>query len=173
MQRAFTLIELILVVVIMGVVYMFAIGSLETIKRKSQNTLPTLANLKAFLLAKDFEKEARFVCFEGCSSCSVVLDGNVTQSLSTLFDVDPKIYRYNSLLGMEQVELDPYFDANGVQKDLCFSYRIYRDGIGDQIFVEYKDRVYDFSDYFEDEKVYDSLDSLLQKRESLVQKVLL
>ena len=157
---------------IMGIVYMFAIGSLGKLKNKTQNLLPTLENLKAFLLAKDFEKEARFVCFDDCGSCSVVLDGKKSSSVSNFFDSEPKTYRYDATLEMVQIESDPFFDKNGVQKQVCFSYRIYKDGIGDQIFVEYHDKVYDYSDYFEDVKVYDSIEEIQNKKESMLQKVL-
>ena len=172
MKRAFTLIELILVVLIMGIVYMFAIGSLDKIKAKNEEKLPTLSNLKRFLLAKDFEKEARFVCFDDCSSCSVVLDGKESSSVSNFFDSEPKSYHYDPTLGMEQIDPEPFFDANGVQKQVCFSYRIYKNGIGDQIAIEYHDKIYDYSDYFEDVKVYDSVNELQNKKESILQKVL-
>ncbi len=173
MKRAFTLLELILVVVIVGVVYMFAIGSLEKFKAKSDNTLVTLPSLKAFLLAKDFDKEARFVCFDGCSRCSVLLDGNISQEINDFFDSAPKTYRYTQNLGMENIQSDPYFDENGIQKDVCFSYRIYKEGIGDQILVEYHNKVYDYSDYFEDVKVYDSIESAKISKEAVLQRVLL
>ena len=157
----------------MGVVYMFAITSLDKIKAKTQNNLPTLSNLKRFLLTKEFEKEARFVCFEDCGRCSVVLDGKTAQKFSAFFDSPPKLYRYDATLGMEQVEPDPFFDENGVQQQVCFSYRIYKDGIGDQVLVEYKESVYDYSDYFEDAKRYDSIEAAGQHKESMLQKVLL
>ncbi len=157
----------------MGVVYMFAIGSLDKIKAKTQNHLPTLSNLKRFLLAKEFEKEARFVCFEDCGRCSVVLDGKTKQNLSGFFDSIPKLYRYDSTLGMEQIDPDPFFDENGVQKQVCFSYRIYKDGVGDQVLVESKESVYDYSDYFEDVKRYDTIEAAGQHKESMLQKVLL
>lgn len=159
-------------VVIMGIVYTFAIGSLEKVRQKSENLLPTAKNLKAFLLAQDFEKEARLVCFDDCSHCSVLLDGKETKTTQTLFDSSVKLYRYSPTMGMEQTQSDPYFDENGVQRDVCFSYRIYKDGIGDQILVEYKNRVYDYSEYLEDVKTYDSIDAAQQHKEAMLHKVL-
>ncbi len=173
MKRAFTLIELILVVVIMGVVYMFAISSLDQIKAKSQEKLPTLLNLKSFLLAQDFEKEARLVCFEDCGRCSVVLDGKTVQNIDSFFTSPPKLYRYDATLGMEEIESDPFFDEDGIQKEVCFSYRIYKDGIGDQVLLEYGNKVYDYSNYFDDVTVYDSVDEAKRYKESLLHKVLL
>ena len=157
----------------MGVIYIFAITSLDKIRAKSENHLPTLSSLKQFLLAKEFEKEVRFVCFEDCDRCSVVLDGKTTQKFSGFFVSPPKLYRYDATLGMEQIKPDPFFDENGVQQQVCFSYRIYKDGIGDQVLVEYKESVYDYSDYFEDAKRYDSIEAAGQHKESMLQKVLL
>ena len=171
-KKGFTLIELILVVMIMGVVYMFAIGSLDKVKQKAQNLLPTPTNLKKYLLQKEFDKKARFVCFDDCKECSVVLDGNVSERVEGFFHSMPKIYRYNATLGMEQVDPQPYFDASGVEQQVCFSYTIYKNGIGDQIYVEYEGKVYDYSDYFDGVKVYDSTSEIENEKTALLQKVL-
>ena len=170
--RAFTLIELIIVVVIIGVVYMFAVGSLEKVKQTSQNTSVSLKNLKRFLLNKEFEKKARLVCFDRCEKCSVVLDGAVSEEIDSFFQTPPKIYRYTQTLGMEPIDPQPFFDQNDVEQQSCFSYTIYKNGIGDQIFVEYKSKVYDYSDYFEDVKVYDSIEEIQNEKEAMLQKVL-
>ncbi len=164
--------ELILVVVIMGIVYMFAIGSLQKVKAVNENLLPTLSNLKTFLLTKQFENKARFVCFDGCSACDVLLDGRPVRQIEGFFDSEPRIYRYSPSLGMEQIQSDPYFDTNGVQKDVCFSYRVYKDGTGDQIFVEYHGKVYNYGDYFEDVTTYDSIDEATRHKESVMHKAL-
>lgn len=171
-RGGFTLIELILVVVIMGVVYMFAIGSLQKVKQKNQNDLPTLTNLKKFLLKKEFEKKARFVCYDSCQECSVVLDGKPKEKIEGFFASYPKTYRYDESMGMQQIEPDPYFDAEGVERQVCFSYAIYKNGIGDQIYLEYNSKVYDYSDYFEDVKIYDSLEDIQNEKEASLQKVL-
>ena len=171
LKRAFTLLELIVVVMIMGIVYIFAIGSLEKIRQKNEHLLPTLGNLKSFLLAKNFEKEARFVCFDDCTACTLLLDGEKSRNISNFFDSSPLIYRYDPTLGVQQTDPDPFFDENGVEKEVCFSYRVYKDGIGDQLFVEYHRKVYDFSDYFEDARLYDSIEDLANKKEELLQKV--
>ena len=152
---------------------MFVTTSLDKIKAKSENHLPTLSNLKQFLLTKKFEKEARFVCFEDCTRCSLLLDGTTKRKFSDFFDSPPKLYRYDVTFGIEQIDPDLFFDENGVQQQVCFSYRIYKNGIGDQILVEYKGSVYDYSDYFEDVKRYDSIEAAKQHKESMLQKVLL
>lgn len=172
MKKAFTLIELVLVVIIMGVVYMFAISSLEKVKQLSHNDIPTLQNLKRFLLQKEFEKKARFVCFEECEQCSVILDKKAEETITGFFQKQPKIYRYDATLGMEQIQSEPYFDADGIQHQTCFSYTIYKDGTSDQIFVEEGGSIYDYGEYFDDVKLYDSIEEAQEKKEALLQKVL-
>jgi hypothetical protein len=44
-------------------------------------------------------------------------------------------------------------------------------GIGDQILVEYKNKAYDFTSYFEDVKVYNTIDEIINKKEQLLLEV--
>ena len=56
--------------------------------------------------------------------------------------------------------------------DTCFSYTLNKDGVGEQIFVEFKDKVYDFSSYLGKTPVYDSVADALEAKESLIREVL-
>ena len=172
MKKGFTLLELILVVVIMGVVYMFAIGSLQKVKQTNENALPTPKNLKKFLLHEVFEKKARFVCYDNCEKCDLVLDGKTVATMESFFQRAPKTYRYDATLGMVQTYPQPYFNADGAQEQVCFSYMIHKNGIGEQIYLEYNGRVYDYSDYLDGVKVYNTIEEIQDKKESLLQKVL-
>ena len=158
----------------MGVVYTFAIGSLERVKLVNEKRLPTLQNLKKYLLKKEFDYEARFVCYDECERCSVVLDRNESEVVEDFFQEEPKLYSFNSLLGsLQRIEAESYFDQEDVEHRSCFSYRIYKNGVGEQIFVKYRNRVYDYSEYLDGVGVYDSLEDINTKKESLLQKVLL
>ena len=157
----------------MGLIYRFAFGAIERIKLAKEERLPTLETLKSYLLANDFSKEARLVCYNDCRRCALLLDSNLTKEFKSPFSESPKLYIYDALLGFEIVDPDPYFDSQGIQKDLCFSYRINPQGVGDQIYVEYQGRIFDYTEYFKQVKIYDSLETIRSHKEELMHRVLL
>ncbi len=157
---------------IMGLVYKFALNSLERASKKSTNTLPTLQHLKSYLVQIPFEKEALFVCVDDCLKCFVRVDRQKTIQTEPIFEESPRIYRYDAQTGTEEIEPPPFFDSEGVEHDTCFSYRFFKNGVGEQLVVEYKNKVFDLSEYFEETKVYDSLEAFKEAKESLLQKVL-
>ena len=65
-----------------------------------------------------------------------------------------------------------YFNSEDVEEEVCFSYSIGKNGVGDQVIVEFKDKVYDFSTYLGSISVYNSLEELLEVKENLAQEIL-
>ena len=59
----------------------------------------------------------------------------------------------------------------GVEEDVCFSYEIEKNGVGDQVLVEFKEKYYDLSTYFENTVVYDSLEEAQEIKEDLQSEV--
>jgi len=58
------------------------------------------------------------------------------------------------------------------QDDICFSYSIDKKGVGEQVFVEFKTKVYDFSTYLQSVGIYDSMQEAVEAKELLNQEVL-
>ena len=171
-KNAFTLIELLIVIVIMGVLYSLALNNLQKVSNSSKEKL-SLKNLKKFLLSFEFEDDAKIVCFNDCRECKLLLDGNETkQDIKNFIDDSLEAYKYDFQNGITKVTFEPYFDKNDVEQRVCFSYDISKNGVGDQIFVSYQSKVYDFSDYFNGVKVYDDIDEIVNKKESLLNEVL-
>ncbi len=174
MRKAFSLMELLIIVVIMGVVYNLAIGSFQKITEVKPPL--SLKELKKYL--SDFEREesVEFLCLDRCSSCDVFVDGKKQEELHGEFDdfLDDsvKIYRYEYGLGAIRVEPKAYFNSEDVEEDVCFSYALNKQGIGEQVLVEFKGSVYDFSPYFSDTLKYGSLDDAINAKDVLVQETL-
>ena len=171
--------ELLIVVVIIGVVYTLVVTKFQKIDAGSVPV--SLENLKLYLKSVskqagiDDYKKVRFLCLDDCSECDVLIDGDkVSQdnSFSGFLDSSVKVYRYDHSIGSVDVNPKVYFNKEGVEEDVCFSYELNSKGIGDQYIIEYKDKVYDFTTYLEKTPIYASLKELLDAKEKLIQEVI-
>ncbi|MFA5233632.1 MAG: type II secretion system protein [Sulfurimonas sp.] len=175
MRKAFSLIELLIVVTIIGVVYNMAVGSFEKIA-KPQNEKVTLQNLKSFLTKIEYEKQIKLLCLGDCSRCNLFVDGAVNEDFEKVFedflDMSVQVYRYDPLLGVVEYQQELYFDNNGVEQRVCFSYKMGRDRIGEQIVVKFKDKVYDFSLHTDNVMLYNSLGEFIESKEKLYNKAM-
>lgn len=175
MRKAFSLIELLIVVIIIGVVYNLAVGSFEKIT-KPQSQKITLENLKGFLAKIEYEKQIRVLCLDDCRRCNLFIDGAVDEEFEKVFedflDISVEIYRYDPLLGVVEYQQELYFDGNDVEQRVCFSYAMDRDKIGEQFLVKFKEKVYDFSTYTDDVILYNSLEEFIALKEKLYNKVM-
>lgn len=161
-----------IVIVIIGVVYTLAITQLKSVDERS--FAPTFLNLKEYLLSFIAEntKSAKMICLDECAECDIYVDDEKVKTIKSFFDEDVELYRYDYLEGMRRVEKGVYFDEEGVQQDLCFSFKVQKSGVAEQVFVLYDERVYDYTSYFTKTKSYGSLEEASTAHEELVQKVM-
>jgi prepilin-type N-terminal cleavage/methylation domain-containing protein len=172
MRSGFSLLELLIVIVIMGVVYTLGVENLQKLSPTAQEKKLSLQNLKNFLLQYDFAQEARIVCIDTCSECRVILDKKEQKSVPRLFQKTPVLYHFDPVVGYETTEAVPYFDEEGVEHDTCFSYTLLKNGVGEQLVVEVPGGVYDLGAYF-DTGVYESMERFKENKEALLMKVML
>ncbi|MEN4045222.1 type II secretion system protein [Sulfurimonas sp. NWX367] len=171
MKKAFTLIELMIVIVIMGVVYTLVIGSFKKLSEKSTNL--SLKNLKEFLQSYPHKESAKFVCLDNCKNCFVLIDGKKQDiRIKNFLDESVQVYRYDFDLGAMQKENTGYFNQENIEENVCFSYEVDGDGVGDQVLVEYKNNVYDFTPYFEPPQVYSSVEEAVNAKQDLMTKII-
>lgn len=173
-RYAFSLIELLIVIVIIGVVYTLAIKSFARVADTTKQV--TLVTLKGYLQSIPHEHSVKFLCLDDCSSCDILVDSKVDETLKGSFDnfldSSVKVYRYDSYQGMQPIINEVYFNSEDVEEDVCFSYSVDKKGVGEQVFVEYNKKVYDFTTYFEQIPVYNSLSDVVDAKEKSVNKVL-
>ncbi len=173
-RNAFSLIELLIVVVIVGLVYSLAISNFENVKQ--DKIKPTLLNLKSYLDKLDKTDFAELICLDNCKSCYLYvdeeLDGSASEEFEDFFENEPRLYRYDFNYGLVDLQNKVFFNSEGVDEQICFSISVDKNGVSEQVVVEYKDKFYDFSPYFTDTKVYSSASKLREYREELRQEVL-
>jgi len=173
-RSAFSLIELLIVVVIVGLVYTLAISNFENVKQNKVK--PTLLNLKSYLDKIDKTNFAKLICLDNCKSCVVYIDGKLDENASKEFedflDEEPRVYRYDINYGLVSLKNKIFFNTEGVDEQICFSLSVDKNGVSDQVIVEYKDKFYDFSPYFSSTKVYNSQSELRSYKEEFRQEAL-
>lgn len=174
MKKAFSLIELMIVIVIIGVVYTLAIGNFQKIGEESSRV--TLETLKEYLQKFPHDESVKFLCLDACSGCDVFVDGEKQTELEGKFDKfldkSVKVYRYNFLQGVFEQQKEVYFNKDNVEEDVCFSYSIDKKGVGEQVFIEFGGLVYDFSTFLTPVGIYKSLQEAIDAKEKLIQEVL-
>ena len=160
-----------IVIVIIGVVYTLAVTNIQSLSE--QKMRPGFSNLKEYLnsFLKEDEKSVRLLCLDDCSECSVYVDDVKRETAESFFDSSVEVYRYDFLQGAQSIEPVVYFNEEDVQERVCFSYEIDKNLIGDQVMIVYKNRAYDYTTYFTQTPVYDSMSELIDAKEELNQEV--
>ena len=173
-RGAFSLIELLIVVLIVGLVYTLAVTNFQRVKEGKVK--PTLLNLKSNLLDINKVSVAKLMCLDDCKSCNVYVDGEVDANSSSeyeeFFDEEPKVYRYDINYGLVSLKNKVYFNSEDKEEEICFSLSVDKNGVSEQVIVEYKDKFYDFSPYFSNTQVYTSESDISEIKEHLSQEVL-
>jgi prepilin-type N-terminal cleavage/methylation domain-containing protein len=171
-KKAFSLIELLIVIVIIGVVYTLAITNLQNVKE--EKITPSFDNLKEYLRSflEEDTQEVRLLCLDDCTLCSVYRDTQKVKEIESFFDDSVQGYRYDMLQGAREIQNDVFFNKEGTQEDVCFSFSLNRNLVTDQVIVVYKEKAYDFSSYFEKPVRYDYLEEAIDAREKLRQEVM-
>jgi len=157
----------------MGLVYTLSVNNLQKVTDPTQNI--SLKTLKKYLINVPHKKEVLFICLDRCQSCQVVVDGvvdnNSTSKFDDFLDDSVKTYSYDSLTGMQEKDTRVFFNSEDIEESVCFSYAIDGSGVGEQVFVEYRTKVYDFTHYGDEVFRYNSLSEAQEKQEQLKQEV--
>ena len=160
-RGGFTLFELILVIVLIGVIYGIFINKLTT-KSKKDTAAVTLETIGAYLkpYSENAEGDVRFVCLEDCHACDVYAGGKrIDDTTVRLFDRAPAVFKKDALGEWQQVEFLPKVNSEDVQEPVCFEYTLYANGSGSSYIVGYDDVYYLFDAYFRPVSTYPTLEA--------------
>ncbi len=153
----------------MGLIYTFSVNAFNRLNKESQKV--SLANLKEYLLSLNAKKSAKILCLEDCSRCDIFVDDNKTATIENFVDDTIRVYRYEYFQGVQEQMKEVYFNENDIQEAVCFSYEVDFRGVGDQVLVEFKTQVYDYTYYFEATKKYESMQEAIEGKEKLIEEV--
>ena len=154
----------------MGIIYTLAINNFDKLKDKSKNL--SLSNLKEYLTSFPHQRDVEIICIDKCLNCSIFVDANKTKDIGRFLNSDVKRYRYDFYDGYVKIENNVFFNEEDIEEEVCFSYKLNQDDIGEQVLIKYNDKFYNFSSYFTDVEIYNSLDEATDAKEKLIEEVI-
>lgn len=119
LRSAFSLLELMIVVVIIGIVYAMALSSFKPPEKKEMDAF-SLTTLPQYLRQNYPLVDARLVCFKPCGKCKIMVDGEWKEDEVDLF---PKGGVKSYTLDIEGFATEKEFfphDMNDAYRQACF-----------------------------------------------------
>ena len=173
MRAAFSLLELLIVVVIIGLIYTLALPNFASLEQKKSNL--TLADLKSVLQNTPHEERIAFLCIQECKECFLEVDSQRVEDTEKRFenflDATVQRYKYEQQRGMVLLEKELYFKDENSYEELCFSYTIDKQLGGDAVYIAYGGKIYDYATAFTT-PIYNSIEEVQEMREKLEMDIL-
>ena len=168
---SFTLIELILVLILLGLIYSIFLPKFN-IKSTKDKTKIELYNLKEFLVKNfEFNNEIRFSCISKDFSCYVYVDRVLLDDFKVekFFKVEPLVYKYNK--NLENYDLGR-ISIDGFTEDLIFEYKLDSDFKSNEFILDTKDnKVYLFNSIFYRPKIFKDVYGVIENIEKNINGV--
>ena len=160
MKKAFTLFEIIIAIILISLLYYFAIDSFDKKQLLVQDKI-TLFNLKSTLLKYEFDNDIEVKCIDDRFDCFLFIDGAIQQKkLPSFFDKKPIIYKYQK--DLEQIEYLT-LELEALEKyDIIFDYKCIKSGKCTESIVETEEKVYIFNDLYNKPDIIDTISDINQ-----------
>jgi len=156
-RKAFTLFELILVVVIIGIVYTLFIQNIDKLQRTQKLGLSELVkHMKTF----QDKNEIHLVCTEECAKCEIYIDNNATEKYLELFKSEVISYYINKDGQLEEKKYASMYDERGEEIEVCLRLTLFKNGSFSESILKQNEKVYYFPSYFGKMQEFDSMDGL-------------
>jgi len=160
---SFTLIELILVLILLGVIYSILLPKFQIKSNKDKSNIE-LTNLKEYLLNNfDFQNEIKFSCISKDFSCYVFTDRVLVEDfkIEKFFEVEPEVYKYNK--DLENYDLGK-ITIEGFTENLIFEYKINSDFKSNEFILDTKNnKVFLFNSIFDKPLVFENVYGVIEQ----------
>ncbi len=152
MREGFSLLELLIVILIVGIVLLLGFEGVEFEKKKPKALTPL--NLKETILAsKPPNQHLTLLCLNQCKECLMRSGlGGDYEPYSNAIDLsNMKAYTVDQSDSLVRIEYERYDD-----KPICLQMDFYRNGSSTQIILQDEEKSYFLPAYFGEAKVFDS-----------------
>lgn len=169
-KRAFTLLELLLVVLIMGIVYGLAVNSIKQYGERSFAL--SLETLPGYL--REFHRQNRvaLLCTDACQECRVLVEGSEVKKVEPFIDGEIRAYRFDAALGTRDISFTPYYDEENRESEVCLHFEIFPNGSSSEMILELEEYVVDFPGYFGTPTRFGSLEEAIEHKRSVIEKAI-
>ncbi len=161
-KKAFTLFELMIVVMIIGIVYALVLGRFNP---KQHIKIVQLESLRDILTQKHKEgQRLDLILYDKCQKAALFINNEKQEKMD--INLKPRLFE-----GIKVYKSDPFGHGRKISftpviiedkiKPVCFQYTIYPNGSASNYIVEQKNRYYVFPPYFEDVNITDSMEDAL------------
>ncbi len=143
-RKAFSLIELLIVILIISLVYFLGFSNIEKSSNKPKALTPL--NLKSTIVKSDiFQGEGSLVCIDKCRSCYIRKDINSPfEAYENGIDLkNIEAYTLDARDSLQKIEYGRYQDEK-----ICLVLQFYRNGSSTQIILKQDDNVYFLPAFF-------------------------
>ena len=161
-KKAFTLFELMVVVMIIGIVYALVLGRLDP---KQHMKIVKLDSLRDIMMQrhKDGQK-LDLVLYGNCKKSALLLNGEWQEEMK--INLKPEmfqnitVYKSDPFGHERKITFTPEIIDDRLEP-VCFRYTVYPNGSGSNYIIAQKEKFYVFPPYFEDVNVSESLEEAL------------
>lgn len=153
-SKAFSLIELLIVILIISIVYFLGFSSIE--KRENNTQALTPLNLKSSIQKSAlFQGMGTFVCIDNCKSCYLRKDVNSPfEAYENAIDLKGiEAYTLDARDALLEMEYGRYQD-----EEICLVLHFYANGSSTKMILKQEDDVYFLPAFFDVPQKVDSLD---------------
>ena len=153
--NAFTLIELIVAILLLGIMFSLALTSF---KPKKVTKIPNIKDLPLYLKKLDIKTDGVFLIYgKNCSKEKLLSSRDISQNDIFLpFDKSFKIFGMNSLGAIKEFNYDDMI-IDGVERHICFKLHLKKGKFVDKIIVKIASKYFLFIPFFQTIKTFNSL----------------
>ncbi len=162
-KKAFTLFELMIVVIIIGVVYSLVLGTFDP--KKSVN-ITKFEDLKSALVPQ-WTKGAKvdLYLYDRCRKSAIFINDEIKEDIKFELDIkifkDIKVYKSDRLGDKRKIQFAPALINDKVHK-VCFKYTIFPNGSSSSFIAKSGKKYYTFFPYFEQTYISSRIDDALE-----------
>jgi len=163
MKKAFSLIELLIVLLIISIVYYLNINKLTEIKEKDINFL----NLREDLNKIDFDNNIEILCINKINNCKLYIDGfeNNNTIINKYFNKKIEIKSYK-IKNNEIIEIfNEYKYINNIKENILLSIIFNKKKVFSQKIIKYNNFYYDLTEPIYIKK-YENLNDIITYKRS-------